>query len=276
MKEHTIENNRAGISSEVPYRIATPTWVKMKKAEVAALRNSRENDPKATTTLLVPAAQHPLIDGKFPGTEFAKRLEAAKERYDEIVGQGGKVEFFIAGNRHYDKKSGQLDKVALYDAGGRWLVDHGISPSLLHGKDWIDEYRPRGLYSGAAEIGVTAIGFVNNQQFHSAEYFCSPGQESRAATYALAWSVPLTIKVPENLQENQSEQFHGNTLEKIVLGGLARTIDPYGEGVLARLTQDRIPADGNQDTLPELLPEYADLPWHENPWAGILERNHQL
>jgi len=243
-------------------RVVTPAWLRAHEAAAESLRASRENDPNATTSLLIVASQHPLIDGKLPNGEYQRRLEAAQTRFDEITGRGAKAEILLLGSRHHDADSGATDRVALYDAGGKWLVDHGISPGVLHGKDWIDAYRPEGVYSGAAEIDVAAAGFINHPSFRDAEYFCSPRQVSRARMYALAYGLPLTVTVPESLMGDDSNQFKEKLYQKIILRGLTRTIDPYGEGALVRLTKDRIPQDGNIGTTDALLDEYAALPWY--------------
>jgi len=248
-------------TTPIASRIATPAWRRARSAEVAALRRSRENDPSATTTLLIVAAQHPLVNGRTPGPEFEKRLEAAAADYRQITEAHGKAEFFLPGNRHADDKVGPPDSVALYDAAGLWLVDQGIPTAVLHGKDWIDAYRPQGIYSGAEEISTSSDGFKANPRFRNAIYYCSPAQESRARMFALANGQPLTTHVPDSLIQDGIEQFHGNVVEKIVLNGLVQTIDPDGHGTLSHLTRNRIPTDG-MGTRPDLLPQYQNLPWY--------------
>jgi hypothetical protein len=257
-KNRNAESRRTGSGN----RLVTPVWLKEQKAKVAALRYARETDPGADTTLIIVAAQHPLVAGKFPGREFKERLNAAHTRYLELAIEGRKAELFLPGSRHYDSASNRTDEIALYDAAGRWLVNRGVPGHVLHGKDWIDAYSPEGVYSGAAEIKVAAAGFINNPRFRGAEYICSPGQTSRAATYALASGIPLAVTVPLALEQNQEDQFHGGFLQNMILTGVARAIDPYGDGILKRITQDRIPEDGVIGTSADRLPLYEDLPWY--------------
>lgn len=242
-------------------RLVTPRWLRKREAAVAALRYARESDPAADTSLIILGAQHPLVDGQFPNREFQTRLKAASARYAELAEQGRKAEFFLPGNRHHDSVSGQTDRVALYDAAARWLTNRDVPARDMHGKDWIDAYYPAGIYSGADEIRVAAAGFISNGRFEEAEYFCSSGQVSRAATYALAFGLPLTITVLETLEQDTEGQFHNN-VQNLVLTGLTRAIDPYGDGVLRRVTRDRIPQDGNIGTEPDRLKLYQDLPWY--------------
>lgn len=243
-------------------RLATRSWIEKRQRVVDTVRASREEDPESDTMLLIPASQHPLIGGKFPGPEFEKRLLEAAERYEQIVDSGGKAEFFLTASRHHDPKSGQTDRVALYDAAGRWLMDNGIPARALHGKDWIDTYQPGGVYNGAGEVAVSAAGFLANQRFRQAQYICSPGQAERARIYSLAYGIPLDVEVPDSL-EDVHDQFHAPSAKTIVFNGLMRSIDPYGTGLLKALTLDRVPDDGNTGTVPELLPEYSHLPWYQ-------------
>jgi hypothetical protein len=247
--------------NEPAVRLVTRSWIKERQAKIEGLQDARENDPKAVVHLLIPASQHPLVDGIYPGDEFQERLKAAARRYEEVVSQGGKAEFFLTANRHHDIHSGQTDNVALYDAAERWLVNRGVPANVLHGKDWIDGFKPQGVYNGAAEIAVATAGFLENERFCDAEYFCSPGQVSRARIYALAYGLPLGLQVPKSL-EHQPNQFHEASLRLLTLNGLLKTFDPYGNGLLERLTQDRIPKDANIGTLPELLHQYSDMPWY--------------
>jgi len=243
-------------------RLVTPSWLRARLAEVCAIQSSRERLLTANTSLLIVAAQHPLIHGRLPGYEFTERLMAAQERYQEIIENGGQAEFFLPGSRHHHHASGHTDVVALYDAAGRWLVDRGVPSVALHAQDWIEIHRPQGIYTGAAEIGVAAAGFLADDRFESAEYFCSPGQSTRARMYSLAYGLPMTIQIPDSLSENQAEQVHGQLWQRLILDGLATTIDPYGEGLLGRMTQSRIPDDGILGTPASAVPDYADLPWY--------------
>jgi len=240
-------------------KIVTPVWVRQQRLKVAGLRYSRESNPQSDTVLIIPAAQHPLLEGRFPGAEFTLRLEAAQTLYQNLQDAGRKAEFFLPGSRLHDSRSGQTDEVALYDAAGLWLIERGVPADILHGKDWIQD-RPD--FTGADDIRVAAQGFLDHERFESAIYICSPGQRSRADWYALAQGVPIDTYVPETIEASGVEQFQGSLAQQVALNGLARTIDPYGDGVLARMTSDRMPSDGNPDTIPELLPEYSQLPWY--------------
>lgn len=246
-------------------RLITANWLKTKRERVAQLRRNRADSPTADTSLIIPAAQHPLIYGKTPNPEFEARLSAALAEYQKKVENGGKAEFFLTGNRHHDSVSGETDNVALYDASGLWLMQHGVHAGALHGKDWLDLYKQQ-QYNGAAEVKVTALGFADNDRFSEAIYVSSPGQQERASMYALAYEIPLDIVVPPELSDGQQKLFHTQGILGVALNGLTRTIDPYGTGrLMTQKTADRVPSDGNIGTIPELLADYADLPWYKNP-----------
>jgi hypothetical protein len=241
--------------------VVTPKWRKARHAAATALQAERAASEQADTFLLVPAAQHPLEVGRFPGEEFTVRLGSALQQYDKITSGGGKAEFFLPGNRHHDGESGKTDLVALYDAAGEWLVDKGVPPERLHGLDWIEQAREL-VYNGADELRVAAWGFANNVKFRYATYFCSPGQRTRAETYALAFELPVDIVVPEELLSGEGKQFH-DRWDPLQMGlrGATRAIDPYGD-LLAKRIEDRVPADLNTGTTPDMLPFYSHMPWY--------------
>lgn len=247
--------------SERPtWKLVTPRWRAQRRRVVDELRAAREQSSVADTTLIIPAAQHPLVEGVTPCPEFHRRLESALAIHDQIVLGGGKAAFFLPGNRHHDPHSGMTDRVALYDAAGRWLVNWGIAPKELHGKDWMDEFG-KNVYNGADEISVASRGFVVNSHLQNAIYVCSPGQRSRAELYALAYGLPLDVVVPETLSTGSKDQFHAFGGAQLAATALTLTIDPYG-AILARHTENRVPADGNVGTVSDLRPNYADLPWY--------------
>lgn len=248
-------------------RLVTPNWLKTKRERVAELRRARAESPLADTSLIIPAAQHPLVDGRTPNPEFEARLVAALEEYLKKIVVGDKAEFFLTGNRHHDAESGETDDVALYDASGLWLMQHGVPAEALHGKDWLDMFGEQ-QYNGAAEIKVTAEGFIDNPRFSDATYVSSPGQRLRAAMYGLAYEIPLDVMVPPDLTDGRQELFHSGGALGVALNGFTRVLDPYGRSrLLTKMTADRIPPDGNVGTIPELLPDYAGLPWYTQPTA---------
>lgn len=241
--------------------VVTPKWRKARQAAATALQAERAASEQADTFLLVPAAQHPLEMGRFPGEEFTARLGSALQRYENITGGGGKAEFFLPGNRHHDSDSDQTDRVALYDAAGDWLVNKGVQPEHLHGLDWIKQANEL-VYNGADELRVAAWGFANNARFRYATYFCSPGQRTRAETYALAFELPADIVVPDDLLSDSGERFHGRwDPAQMILRGVTGAIDPYGD-LLAKRIGDRVPADLNTGTTPNMLPFYSHMPWY--------------
>jgi hypothetical protein len=246
-------------------RVVTPAWINERQRATDELRATRRA-AGADTTLIIPAAQHPLEDGTRPGLEFEQRLTAAFARYNLIIQNRGRAKFFLPGNRHYDRQSGQTDQVALYDAAGLWLQNRGVPSEDVHGKDWIDDFGA--VYNGADEFRVAAAGFAAHSRFSSALYFCSPGQQKRARQYALAYELPAEIIVPPELSAGEGQFHTTNPLQAMILSGLNRTIDPYGH-ILARRTQDRLPADGNIGTVPALLGQYATLPWYNGPREAL-------
>jgi len=255
---HTDETNTSSNTS-AKVRLVTPVWLRERRAAATALKVERAVS-HANTQLLIPAAQHPLVEGVKPGKEFENRLAAALRHREATVKAGGRVAFFLTGNRHHDSATGQTDAVALYDAAGKWLLDEGVPAEELHGKDWIDASSKPQVYNGADEIRVAAEGYQRNARFSDARYFCAPGQSQRAEMYSLAYGLPADVVITQSPDIEAGEQFHAG-LQHVALNGLTRTVDPYGT-LLATRTQDRIPADGNMGTIPELLPVYHDLPWY--------------
>lgn len=238
-------------------RLVTREWLQDHRRAISSILAKRTVE-RGNTALLIPAAQHPLVGGVKPGKEFEQRLVAALRYREKVTKRGDSVAFFLTGNRHHDVATGQTDSVALYDAAGKWLLDEGVPAEELHGKDWIDASPNPQVYNGADEIRVAAEGYYRNPQFKSARYFCAPGQSRRAEMYGLAYKLPLDVVVTP--PDRSSEQFHTG-FQHLVLNGLTRVIDPYG-AMLAARTQDRIPADGITGTLPELVPNYQNLPWY--------------
>ncbi|MET1033536.1 MAG: hypothetical protein ABWX94_03480 [Candidatus Saccharimonadales bacterium] len=248
--------------------LVTPAWREQQQQMVDELAAERAKG-MGESVLIIPAAQHPLVDGVHPGTEFTRRLEAGLTQYANIIGSGGKAEFFVAGGRHHSVATktapAQTDKVALYDAAGLWLLNEGVPADNIHGKDWADRSGEM-AYNGASELRIAYSGFFNNRRFESATYICSPGQQKRAKMYALANGFPVEIVVPDALENGQpGEQFHaGFSPQRIAVEGMAQTIDPHGD-LLARMTANRIPIDGGgTGTLPEMLPDYAALAWYSS------------
>lgn len=79
---------------------------------------------KSNKILIECAVQHPLINGKYPGEEFKKRLDLAIFLFNENKNKGKYVKIYVPGSRYM--MNGVVDKVSLSFAGKMYLIEKGI------------------------------------------------------------------------------------------------------------------------------------------------------
>lgn len=127
--------------------------------------------------LIEVAAQHPLIDKKYPNTEFVKRLAMATEKYIKWTTRGYKVRIYVPGSKH--TCNGIEDAISLSEAGTKYLIDHGIDKGHIYGDAENDRYTVgRGVYCTEDEC-LVATKLFKDLKFGKLVSICSPAQLMR-------------------------------------------------------------------------------------------------
>jgi len=163
-----------------------------KYRDAAAFMKTR---PSSGRVLLEIAAQHPLVDARFPNEEFTARLHRGVELYHSYIQQGMSVEIYVPGSRHmFD---GVSDAVSLSRAGSSFLIENGIPGVVVHGDDLNHRYKEKeGVYGSADECFV-ASSFFKSSDFEVLGSVVSPGQLMRKTLHYIAFGVlPLCYTVP--------------------------------------------------------------------------------
>jgi hypothetical protein len=145
--------------------------------------------------LIEVAAQHPLVDGRRPNTEFKARLDRGKELYDQFVESVDLIELYVPGSRHVFR--GDADELSLSEAGTTYLVEAGIPNALVHGEDLNVAYKADlGVYSSADECFVTA-SYFKDREFGRLVSVVSPAQLVRKTLhYAANGVLPMSYTAP--------------------------------------------------------------------------------
>jgi hypothetical protein len=147
----------------------------VKQQQAAALNNCRVGAPRV---LVEVSTQHPLLDGREPGAEFALRLQRAIELVRQLEGQGYAVDVLVAASRH--REGDVADVVSLGQAGETWLLAHGLPRAqVLDGEALIKrfkgpDHRWPGVYHSADEAYIAATLF--QAESHYAALHCVAGQ----------------------------------------------------------------------------------------------------
>lgn len=135
-------------------------------------------------TLLEVSAQHPLIDGLYPGEEFVRRLQMAKNIVCHtslfVEDDDRSIYIYVPGSRR--KCDGAEDKVSLSEAGVAWLKDNlpVWAQDKIIGGDEKNTYLTDGedTFNGEDECYATTVLF--NQLMASRLFcVCSQGQMMR-------------------------------------------------------------------------------------------------
>lgn len=143
---------------------------------------------KANNGILIEvAAQHPLIDGKYPNEEFKKRLDLAIQLYNKYKGNNKTVKIYVPGSLH--QNNGIADLISLSEAGYRYLISNNILQDDIYWQDANKMYKPDdGVYNSSDECFVASKLFINNQ-FGEMHCVCSSAQLMRKALSYIQFGV---------------------------------------------------------------------------------------
>lgn len=146
---------------------------KEKEMEAKCKSKGRKNLYKKV--LIEVAAQHPLKKGKFPGEEYAKRLDIACE----LMGED--VYICLPGSLHVP------DEVSLNEAGREYLLKKGISENriIITGDE---------VYNSTDECRVASRILIENE-FAELICICSPAQLMRKALSYISFGVYPSFKI---------------------------------------------------------------------------------
>lgn len=148
----------------------------------AALKNTKgkiNNDG----ILIEIAAQHPLVDGITPNTEFTKRLLLGIDIYFKYKELNQTVKIYVPGSIHND------DKISLSEAGKNFLLKHGVKDEDIFSVEMNLKYkRNEGVYNSSDECYVASKLFndLNYKELHSV---CSSAQLMRKALSYIEFGV---------------------------------------------------------------------------------------
>lgn len=146
--------------------------------------------------LIEVAAQHPLVEGKRPNSEFSARLDAAYNLYVELRNRNvGPVKIYVPGSIHM--MDGVCDEVSLSSAGCTYLIELGVPQEDLFGDEENLKYKGSlGVYNSSDECYVASCLF-KEEAFGEFHCVCSPAQLLRKAlSYISFGCLPLMHSVP--------------------------------------------------------------------------------
>lgn len=140
---------------------------KEKEMEAKCKSKGRRNLYKKI--LVEVAAQHPLSEGKFPGEEYAKRLDIVCE----LMGED--IYIYLPGSLHIP------DEISLNEAGKEYLLKKGVPEDRIITTE--DE-----VYNSADECKVASKILLENE-FAELICVCSPAQLIREALSYISFGV---------------------------------------------------------------------------------------
>ena len=146
---------------------------KEKEMEAKCKSKGRKNLYKKI--LIEVAAQHPLREGKFPGEEYAKRLDIAYELMSEDV------YIYLPGSLHAS------DDIPLSEAGRKYLLKKGVSEDRIITTE--DE-----VYNSTDECKVASRILLENE-FAELICICSPSQLMRKALSYISFGVYPSFRI---------------------------------------------------------------------------------
>ena len=146
---------------------------KEKELEAKCKSKGRKNLYKKI--LVEVAAQHPLKEGKFPGEEYAKRLDIACD----LIGED--VYIYLPGSLHVS------DEVSLSEAGREYLLQKGVSEDRIITTE--DE-----VYNSTDECEIASRILVENE-FAELICICSPAQLMRKALSYISFGAYPSFRV---------------------------------------------------------------------------------
>lgn len=146
---------------------------KEKEMEAKCKSKGRKNLYKKV--LIEVAAQHPLKEGKFPGEEYAKRLDIACELIDEDT------YIYLPGSLHIP------DEMPLSEAGKEYLLKKEVPEDRIITTE--DE-----VYNSTDECKVASRILLENE-FAELICICSPAQLMRKALSYISFGVYPSFRV---------------------------------------------------------------------------------
>lgn len=146
-----------------------------KEKEMEAKYKSKGRKNLYKKILIEVAAQHPLMEGKFPGEEYAKRLDIACELMGEYV------YIYLPGSLHIP------DEMPLSEAGKEYLLQKGVSEDRIITTE--DE-----VYNSTDECKVASRILVENE-FAELICICSPAQLMRKALSYISFGVYPSFRI---------------------------------------------------------------------------------
>lgn len=146
---------------------------KVKEMEAKCKSKGRKNLYKKI--LIEVAAQHPLREGKFPGEEYAKRLDIACE----LIGED--VYIYLPGSLHIP------DEMPLSEAGREYLLKKGVSEDRIITTE--DE-----VYNSTDECKVASRILLENE-FAELMCICSPAQLMRKALSYISFGIYPSFRI---------------------------------------------------------------------------------
>lgn len=146
---------------------------KEKEMEAKCKSKGRKNLYKKT--LIEVAAQHPLKEGKFPGEEYAKRLDIACELIDEDT------YIYLPGSLHIP------DEMPLSEAGKEYLLKKGVPEDRIITTE--DE-----VYNSTDECEIASRILIENE-FAELICICSPAQLMRKALSYISFGVYPSFRI---------------------------------------------------------------------------------
>lgn len=161
-----------------------------KEKEMEAKFKSKGRRNLYKKILVEVAAQHPLKEGKFPGEEYAKRLDISCE----LMGED--VYIYLPGSLHVP------DEISLSEAGKEYLLKKGVPEDRLIITE--DE-----VYNSTDECKVASRILVENE-FAELICICSPAQLMRKALSYISFGVYPSFRIA-----SCDELFHSYVEEAI-------------------------------------------------------------
>ena len=146
---------------------------KEKEMEAKCKSKGRRNLYKKI--LVEVAAQHPLKEGKFPGEEYAKRLDISCE----LMGED--VYIYLPGSLHVP------DEISLSEAGKEYLLKKGVPEDRIITTE--DE-----VYNSTDECEIASRILIENE-FAELICICSPAQLMRKALSYISFGVYPSFKI---------------------------------------------------------------------------------
>lgn len=146
-----------------------------KEKEMEAKYKSKGRKNLYKKILIEVAAQHPLKKGKFPGEEYAKRLDIVCE----LMGED--VYIYLLGSLH------ATDDIPLSEEGRKYLLKKGVSEDRIIITE--DE-----VYNSADECKVDFKILLENE-FAELICICSPAQLMRKALSYISFGVYPSFRV---------------------------------------------------------------------------------